>query len=103
MAETYWISFQIGAGGNRDQRYENVLEAVRRATADMMWTEFDHFIVFDSAESIDVVAESIQAAFDPSRDLAVLAQAGTPEARVIGALQDPMVLELMPYARREPA
>ena len=103
MPDTYWINFSIGEGGNRDQRYENVLEALRRATSDMMWTEFDHFILFDSRESIDQIADSIEAAFDPSRDLALLGHAGVPEARVIGALQDPMVLELTPYAQRVPA
>ena len=103
MAETYWINFRIGGSGNRDQRYEAVLEAVRHATSRIMCTDFDYFLVFDSDETIDQIAERIEAVIHPDTDLALLAKGAAPDARIIGELGDPLILELMPYAQRVPA
>jgi hypothetical protein len=100
MAETYWVTFLIGAGGDREQRYEAVLEAVRHATSSIMCTDFDHFLAFDSDETIEAIAERIEAAFDPATDLALLAKSAAAEARIVGALGDPLILELMPYIRQ---
>lgn len=100
MAETFWISFSIGEGGNESQRYQAVLAAVRQMTDSIWWAESTNFILFHSDHSIDEVAAHVAAAFDPNRDLALLARESEREARAIGAVEDALLYELMPYAQR---
>ena len=79
---------------------------VRRATSSIWWTESVNFLMFHSEQHIDEIAREVAAAFDPSTDLALLSTLNGAQARAIGAIEDPLLFELMPNALRfhpEPA
>ena len=106
MAETYWITFCIADSGAEDRRYQALLATVRRATSSIWWTESVNFLMFHSEQHIDEIAREVAAAFDPSTDLALLSTLNGAQARAIGAIEDPLLFELMPNALRfhpEPA
>jgi hypothetical protein len=100
MSETYFVTFTIGKSGDPSERYQEMLAAVRRLTSDLWWTEASHFLLFQSEHSIDEVAARIAAVLHLDADLALLSRADAAEARAIGAIEDPLLFEIMPYAQR---
>ncbi|MGZ8282810.1 MAG: hypothetical protein ACXWUN_07650 [Allosphingosinicella sp.] len=100
MAETFWISFHISESGNADRRYQALISEIHRQTSDLWWTESVNFLLFHSEHSIDDIAAAVFRSFDPEVDLALLAIADAQEARAIGAIEDGMLFELLPYAQR---
>jgi hypothetical protein len=100
MSEIYFLSYTIGHGGNQEERYEELLAAVRRLTSDLWWTEAQNFLLFQSDHSIDDAAAHVAAVLKLDTDLALLSRADAPEARAIGAIEDPLLFEIMPYAQR---
>ena len=100
MAETFWITFCIADSGNEERRYQALLATVRRLTSDAWWTESVNYLLFRSAHEIDEIASEVAAVIDTDTDLALLASATAQEARAIGAVEDGLLYELMPYAQR---
>ena len=100
MSEIYFLSYSIGHGGNAEQRHEKLLEAVHALTSDMWWTEAPNFLLFHSDRSIDEAAAAVAAVLHLETDMALLARADAQEARAIGAIEDSMLFEVMPYVER---
>ncbi len=100
MAETYWITFTISEHGNSSARHQKLLAAVRRVTSDIWWAEASNFLLFHSERDIDEVAAAVDRAINGDTDLALLAKLGAQEAVAIGEIEDALLFELMPFARR---
>ena len=100
MSETYFVTFTIGKTGDPSERYQEMLAAVRRLTSDLWWTESNHFLLFQCDHPIDEAAAQIAAVLDLDADLASLSRADAAEARAIGAIEDPLLFEIMPYVQR---
>ena len=100
MAETYWITFCVADSGNEERRYQALLATIRGLTSDAWWTESVNYLLFRSAHEIDHIAGEVAAVIDADTDLALLASATSQEARAIGAVEDGLLYELMPYAQR---
>ena len=100
MSETFFVTFTIGKSGDPSERYQEVLAAVRGLTSDLWWTEASHFLLFQCEHSIDEAAAHIAAVLDLDADLALLSRADAAEARAIGAIEDAILFEIMPYAQR---
>jgi hypothetical protein len=100
MAETYWITFCVADSGNEERRYQALVAAIRRMTCDAWWTESVNYLLFRSEHAIDHIAGEVAAVIDTDTDLALLAKASAHEARAIGAVEDGLLYELMPYAQR---
>jgi hypothetical protein len=100
MTDTFWVSFHIVESGNSDRRYQALISEIHRQTSDLWWTESVNFVLFHSSHSIDEIAAGIYRAFDPELDLALLARADAQEARAIGAIEDALLFELLPFAQR---
>ena len=100
MAETYWIGFRIGQGGDAEERYQEVLAEVRRLTSDYWWTEVSNFIAFHSEHGLENIATQILAKIDPKQDMALISKTDTAEAIVVGTPEDSMLYEVMPYVSR---
>jgi hypothetical protein len=100
MAETYWITFTIGEHGNSSGRHQALLAAVRRVTSDIWWAEASNFLMFHSERDIDEVAAAVDRAINEDTDLALLAKLNAQEAIAIGEIEDGLLFELMPFARR---
>jgi len=68
-------------------------------TSDIWWTESVNFLLFRSDRGIEHNAAEVAVSIDPAIDLALLAKGSSPEARAIGAVEDALLFELMPYAQ----
>ena len=102
MAETFWITFSIAKSGNQEERYQALLATLRKLNPDDWWDESVNFLMFTSKYNIDDIALGVMNAIDVKTDLALLSTVNGADARVVGAVEDSMLFELMPNVERFP-
>jgi hypothetical protein len=99
MAKTYWLSFRLRHDSSYADRYDNLVDAVKRLSGGSWWVETSAFAVFMCELEIDSVASLVNDALDPSTDVALLGMSDFKSARVLGASIDPDIYTFMPFAR----
>lgn len=98
---TFWFTFRIADVGDYGARYDRLHKAAfEMAGGGKWWVESTSFYVFDSSLDIDGVAAGVKAALDPDHDLALIGMTDLKSARVVGAVQDPDLFGLIPFAKR---
>ncbi|USA39635.1 hypothetical protein NCF86_00275 [Pelagerythrobacter marinus] len=101
MAKLFWVTFRIGDVGNYDARYQRLNEALASiADNSTWWVESTSFFLFQADTNIDGVAEAIACALDLDHDLALVGMPEYKSARAIGAIGDPDLYKLLPFAKK---
>ncbi|MGZ8311872.1 MAG: hypothetical protein ACXWU1_10755 [Allosphingosinicella sp.] len=100
MSHVYWVTFRIEQTGNASARYKALIDTLDELTQHLSWSAPGAFVLFRSPRSIGEIAERIRNSIDPEVDLALVGMSEFRSARVVGAVPDEALLELMPFARQ---
>ena len=101
MAEAFWVTFRIASTGDYDARYKKLNDDLSAISdSGKWWIESTSFYLFESALSIDDVAQTVANAFDPERDLALVGMPNFKSARAVGAITDGDLFKLLPFAKK---
>lgn len=103
MADTFLISFRIADAVvdnlDYDDRYENLKTQIKMLAEGKYWEETTSFFAIKSSLSIDALAGELEAAIAPNYDIILLIKTEFKAARIIGALEDRDIFELIPYLK----
>lgn len=91
----YWLSFRINADAGYDETYSNLADTIRSSVSGKWWYETTSFYIFESAISLDTLAQYIKMAIRADRDLAVLGMTSFDGGRVIGKCDDQDIFRLV--------
>ena len=96
---TFWMTHRLEDDANYAQRYDNLVEAVRKIST-KWWVEPTSFLLFSSERDIDGVAAVVKTAINPRVDMALIGMPDFKSARVVGASADQDLFELMPFTKK---
>lgn len=97
--DTYWISFRIKDDATYAERYDALVDEVRKlASPNKWWIDTTAFIVFACGLKIGDVANRIRRAMG-DEDIALVGMPDFKSMRVIGLHADEDIFDLVPFAK----
>ena len=97
----YWITFRLAdeTVGGRDwnSRYDALTTAIDSACS-KWWIDSTSFIAFESTQGIDTLTASFKRAIASSKDLFLIREMDTKDARIVGP-HNRSIFDLMPYLK----
>lgn len=100
MADTYFVSFVIREDETQQNRYDTLIDALRRLSPRIWWAETPSFVILSSDQTIDYVAAVVKFHIDASQDIAIIGKTEYTQMRVCGAYADEDIFKLVPAAKR---
>ena len=101
---TYWMTFRIAErhvdGRDADDRRELLYETIRQLTNQKWWKEPTSFVLFRSDYGIDQIVGAIKPVISEVHDLVLMRDLDAKTARVVGAVDDTDLFDLMPYVQQ---
>lgn len=94
----YWITFRIAEDGNHDDRYDNLLDAIKKSST-MIWEEPTSFLLVESEKTIDDLAAILRTKVNSIHDIVLIGNPNVKQARVIGIVVDENLFEMMPFTK----
>ena len=92
----YWLSYRIEEDLTGDQRRKALVDEIAaQATPGLIWHETTSFIVFDSSNKIDGLAQAFRATIDPRVDHFLIREMEAARARICGRIRSNAIFQLM--------
>jgi hypothetical protein len=95
----YWMTFRIEADDRYDERYNALIEAIRKIVT-KWWVEPTSFLLFESELSIDGVAQIAKSEIDVTCDLCLIGMPQIKAARVVGKVADQDLFKLIDFTKK---
>lgn len=95
----YWLTFRLKDDRDYARRYDELTEGVRRISS-RWWPEATSFLLFDSDQTIDDVADHVRDLIDERGDLVLIGMSEFKSARVLGPVRDADLFALMPFTKK---
>jgi len=100
MTDTYYVAFRIGSGGNRDHRFDAMIDTIMDVSSGKCWLEPSSFAVFASDLSSKAIVSRFSEVLDLDFDLAVVGMTEFKFMLIIGASNDTEIYDLVPGAKK---
>ena len=99
--KVYYVSCRLDSSDETyHKRREKLLETIDVLSEDKeKWVSSTSFIVFRSLYDIDTIAGCIKGVINKKLDIVVVGKFGQEKLRIVGALDDKVIFELVPKTR----
>jgi hypothetical protein len=101
---SYWLSYRIADDIQHhptyEQRYKALTDALSKHIDGLCWSETTSFIVFESHDDINAIAQSLESAIDTRYDLFLIRELERQSAIICGFNSDGEIHKLMPYLKK---
>lgn len=91
------LTFRIHEDASYSERYESVVEAIKRCCHGPYWDQTTSYFLFDNPASAEAIAEWIDqnSKFAPSKDVLLVTNLSTKSYKAIGSIQNRNVLDTL--------